>query len=65
MSTFKSPFPMRMFFLILSCVLWLGIWVTGFSQINWLIYVPACTLLFASITGFCPGLITSNFLFRK
>ena len=64
MSPLKSPLPMRVFFLILSSVLWLGIWLTGFSQISWIIYVPACSLLFAAIMGFCPGLITSRFLFR-
>jgi apolipoprotein N-acyltransferase len=65
MSAFKSPFPMRIFFLTLSSFLWLGIGLNGFSQASWAIYVPASTLLFAAATGFCPGLITSNFLFRS
>ena len=65
MSAFKSPFSMRIFFLSLSSLLWLGIGLNGFAQTHWALYVPASTLLFAAITGFCPLLITSSLLFRN
>ncbi len=55
--------PMRFFMLVVSSVLWLGIWLTGFAVIHWLLYIPAGFLLFAAITGICPGIIFSNMLF--
>lgn len=55
--------PMRFFFLIAGSILWAGIWLTGFSTVHWLLYIPAVFLIFASLTGICPGLIISNLLF--
>lgn len=47
----------RMLFLSVASMLWLGIWLTGFQTIHWLLYLPAVFLLFAAITGICPGLM--------
>jgi hypothetical protein len=61
MNQYKSNAPLRVFYLFGASVIWLGIWLTGFSEASWVLYVPAVTFVFAAITGFCPSLIT----FRK
>lgn len=65
MDNFKAPPAIRFFFLGSSCVIWLGIYLTGFSNVHWLLYVPPSFFVFAAITGICPGLIMSNRLFAK
>lgn len=59
-----SP-AMRSFFLFTGSVMWLGIWLTGFSVVNWLLYFPASFFYFAALTGICPGLILSRFVFPE
>jgi hypothetical protein len=56
--------PMRFFFFFAGTVLWLGIWLTGFATAHWLLYVPGVLFYFAAITGICPGIIFSRFIFR-
>jgi hypothetical protein len=56
---------MRVFFLFASSLLWLGIWLTGFSQASWVLYLPTIGFLFAALTGICPSLIISNRLFGR
>lgn len=56
---------MRFFFLVVSSVIWLGIWLTGFGNAHWVLYLPAAFLSFAAVTGFCPGILFSNMLFGK
>jgi ABC-type polysaccharide/polyol phosphate export permease len=46
----------RMLFLTLAIVLGIGIWLSGWNQVHWLLYVPTVMLAFAGITGICPGL---------
>ena len=38
-------------------MLWLGIYLTGFEQVSFLIYLPAVMSLFAFLTGLCPGMM--------
>jgi hypothetical protein len=54
---------MRVFLFIVSATIWAGIWLTGFDTAHWLLYIPAVFLLFAAITGICPGIMMSNRLF--
>lgn len=61
----KASSAVRVFFLFISSVIWLGIWQTGFATAHWLLYVPAIFLAFAAATGICPGLLTSNLVFNK
>ena len=63
MSNYKVSKAMRFFFLVVSILIWTGIWLTGFATAHWLLYLPGIFLLFAAISGFCPGLIISNKLF--
>ena len=53
---------MRLFFVIFGSVIWLGIWLTGFEVVHWVLYFPAIFAYFAAITGICPGLIISKML---
>jgi hypothetical protein len=53
----KATVSLRLFFAFLSCMLWIGIYFTGFTTVNWLLYLPAGVSLFAAITGICPGLL--------
>lgn len=46
----------RMLFVVIATVILSGITLTGFSQVHWLLYVPVVGMLFAAVTGFCPGI---------
>lgn len=48
---------LRMLFLSVAGVIAVGIWLTGFDKVHWLLYVPVAFLTFAGVTGICPGLI--------
>lgn len=63
MQKLKVGLSLRFFFMVTGSVLWLGIWLTGFSVVHWLLYVPATFLIFAALTGICPGVILANLLF--
>ncbi|MHB1942825.1 MAG: hypothetical protein ACYCP0_07195 [Acidiferrobacteraceae bacterium] len=56
---------MRVFFLFAASVLWLGIWLTGFSVVSWVLYVPPSFFSFAAVTGICPGLILARLVFPE
>jgi len=51
---------MQVFFLIISLMLWLGIYLTGFNAVHWVLYLPAVFLAFAAITGICPGIMLTK-----
>lgn len=59
---FKAPAALRLFFMMFAGTLWFGIYLTGFGQASWMLYVDAVLLLFAAASGFCPGLIASRFM---
>ncbi len=56
---------MRFFFFGSSLVIWLGIWLSGFLNVHWLLYFPAVFFIFAAVTGICPGIIISKMLFKE
>ena len=62
MNQFKVGAPIRLFLLVISSLMWLGIWHTGFGVASWILYLPAVFLLFAAITGICPGLFFSKLI---
>lgn len=45
----------RRWFVGPALMLWIGIYLTGFDKVHWLIYVPAVMAVFAFATGLCPG----------
>lgn len=61
----KISAAMRFFFFVISSVVLLGIWLTGFDKAHWLLYVPVVFLYFAAATGICPGLFFSGMLFPE
>ena len=44
-----------MLFLFMAAFISLGIWLTGINNVHWLLYIPPVALLFAGVTGICPG----------
>ena len=59
-----SP-ALRALFLFAGSVLWVGITLTGFRVVSWVLYVPAVFFSFAAITGICPGLILARLMFPE
>jgi hypothetical protein len=59
----KISAAMRFFFAVMGSVVLLGIWLTGFNIVHWLLYVPVVFFYFAAVTGICPGLVFSGMLF--
>ena len=47
----------RMQFLLVAVLVLVGIWLTGFNNVHWFLYLPVAALAFAGITGICPGYI--------
>ena len=45
----------RMLFLVMAAVIAIGIWLSGFNNVHWLLYIPVIALTFAGATGICPG----------
>jgi hypothetical protein len=50
-----------MLFFTMAALIMLGIWLTGFNVVHWVLYLPVAALVFAGVTGICPGYM----LFRK
>ena len=48
---------LNMQFFTIALLFLVGIWLTGFEKVHWFMYVPIVVLIFAGITGICPGLI--------
>jgi hypothetical protein len=50
-----------MVFIFVAILIGIGIWLTGYRNVHWFLYLPPAALLFAGITGFCPSFM----IFRK
>jgi len=61
----KMGSAMKAFFLFMGAILWLGIWLTGFNVVNWVLYLPAIFFIFSAVTGICPGLIFFKSIFKE
>ena len=61
---FKASNTVRLFFFNSSILLLIGIWLTGFDKVHWLLYIFPAFLLFAAATGFCPGMVMSKYILR-
>jgi ABC-type polysaccharide/polyol phosphate export permease len=57
--------PMRTLFLMIAVLIWVGIWLSGYDTVHWILYLPAAFLTFAAVTGICPGLHIFGKLFGK
>ncbi len=47
----------RMLFLTVAALLFGGIGLTGWDKVHWFLYLPSAMLVFAGVTGICPGLM--------
>ncbi len=47
---------LRMQFLTVAALVFIGVWLTGFDKAHWFLYLPIIMFAFAGITGICPGL---------
>ncbi|MFC1685119.1 hypothetical protein ACFL0R_06580 [Pseudomonadota bacterium] len=45
----------RLTYVNISLLSLIGIWLTGFNQVHWSIYIAPGALLFAAISGYCIG----------
>ncbi len=52
---------LRMMFFTASTVIGLGIYLSGWNQVHWLLYLPPIGFLISGLTGFCPPV----FLYKK
>jgi hypothetical protein len=59
----KASKSMRVWFALLGIILWTGIYLTGFSNVHWLLYAPAVGFVFAAITGLCLSLSAISKMF--
>lgn len=46
----------RMMFISMAQLIYAGIWLSGFENVHWFLYVPVVLLTFAAATGICPVL---------
>lgn len=60
-----SSKALRLTFVMIGIVIFLGIWLTGFNTVHWLLYLPAAFLTLAGITGICPSLILNKKIFKE
>jgi len=60
----KMDSATKAFFLFVGLVLWTGIWLTGFDNVHWILYLPATFFLISALTGICPGMLLFKELFR-
>jgi hypothetical protein len=56
---------LRLTFIFMASLIWLGLWLTGFNTVHWLLYLPAAFMAFAGITGICPGLIMNKLILKE
>ncbi len=61
----KMDKSMKFFFLFVGSILWLGIWLTGFDVVHWVLFLPAAFFVFSALTGICPGMILFKEIFRE
>jgi len=52
---------LRVVFIVMAALTVFGIWLTGFQNVHWVLYIPPAAMAFAGLTGICPGYI----LFKK
>ena len=65
MSKLKINISVRVFFAFLAGVILAGIGLTGFNSVHWLLYVPLAILVFAAVTGICPGLFIARMVTKS
>lgn len=62
MDSMKIDRSMRIFFTVVATILWLGIIMSGLSNIHWLLYIPTIFFTIAAAFGICPGMMFSKMI---
>ncbi len=60
-----SSKALRLTFVLIGLLVFLGIWLTGVNVVHWLLFLPAIFLVFAGVTGICPSLIVNKKIFKE
>lgn len=47
----------RILFFTIALLIGSGIALSGWEEVHWFLYVPTVMLIFAGLTGICPGLM--------
>jgi len=61
----RASKSMRVWFAFVGMILWMGIYLAGFSTASWVLYVPAAGLILGAVTGLCPSLTVISKIFVK
>ncbi len=59
----RASKSMRVWFALVGTILWIGIYLTGFSKVSWVLYLPAAGFVFAAVTGICLSLAVISKMF--
>ena len=62
---FKASKEVRFVFFNASVILLIAIYLSGYNTVHWLSYFVPTFMLFAAITGLCPGLVFAKKIFRQ
>lgn len=54
----------RILFMNLTLLSSIGIWLTGFDQVHWFVYIVPGALIFAALSGYCIGLDISKLVLK-
>ena len=57
---FNASNTVRVFLFNVAMFNLIAIWLSGFSEVHWFSYVLPVFLIFAAVSGFCPGLLVSK-----
>ncbi len=60
----KIGSEMRLWFVGPILFLWGGIYFTGFDLVHWLLYIPATLVVFAFVSGRCPGMLLIRYVMK-
>jgi len=61
----KSGNAVRMFLFSAVIFLMVGIWLTGFDQVHWFLYVIPVGYTLSALFGICPSINLWRILFRN
>jgi len=59
----KASKSIRIWFAFVGVLLWTGIYLSGSSNVHWLLYLPAAGFVFAAVTGLCLSLTAVSKMF--
>ena len=61
----KSGNAMRMFIINSTLFIFAGIWLSGFDQVHWFIYVIPAIYSLSALFGICPGINLWRIILRE